>query len=159
MSVHHRIFNRVLAAAALGVAVLSSAAPAAADRVTILLGSHHVGASGQFEEENPGVFYTWERERVGLNFGAYRNSYARLSVASALSYALVGWDSGEVSAFAGVAHYPDDGRNFGSHLGNDIVGLAGIQLRQGNFLVQAIPMTQGAADGLLTFGLTFDLGQ
>jgi hypothetical protein len=156
--------QRILAAAVLAVGALTAATPAMADRITLLLGSHHAGArSGQFEEFNPGVFYTWEGAWAGLNgglsLGGYRNSYGKLSVASAASVRLFNWDSGDFGAFAGIAHYPDDGARFASHLGGDIVGLAGLQLRQGNFLIQALPMDQGAADGLFTFGLTFDLGE
>ncbi|MEO0864980.1 MAG: hypothetical protein AAFY39_10420 [Pseudomonadota bacterium] len=141
------------------VALMAIASPATADRVTVLLGSHHAGASGQYEEFNPGLFYTWEGRRAGWSLGAYRNSYGEISLAGAVARPLVRWDDGELSVFAGIAHYPNDGRRFDTHIGGDVVGLAGVQVRYRNVLVQALPYQEGSAKALLSFGLTFDVGQ
>jgi hypothetical protein len=137
---------------------LLSAAPAGAgpDRVSLLVGSKHIAASQAFEEVNPGIFLTWERRRLNWTVGGYRNSYGRTSVAATAALPL--WQAGDLrlEAFAGVAHYPVDGRNFRFHAG-DLVPLGGLQLRWRNLFVQAIPLDGGVAAGVLSFGVTFGL--
>lgn len=142
-------------------ALLALALPvqALADRVTVLLGSHHAGASNQYEEFNPGLFYTWERPVVDLSAGAYRNSYGNLSVAGFVGKRLWDWESGAFSVFGGLAHYPENGRRIESHIGGNVVGLVGLQLRQGPVVLQALPYREGSAKGLFTFGLSFDVGE
>ena len=141
-------------------ALLIGATPDRADaaRINILLGSHHAGSSFDYEEVNPGLFYTWERPKVDLSLGAYRNSYGNLSVAALAGRSLWDWETGALSAFAGVAHYPENGDRISSHIGGNIVVVGGLQVRQGNVFVQALPYRDGDAKGLFTFGLTFDVG-
>lgn len=134
------------------VALMATPALAAPDRVSILLGSNHVGATDRFEEVNPGVFLTWD----WLTVGAYRNSYGKASVAVTGALPLIKWKTGELSAFAGVALYPGDGRRFAVHAG-DVVPVGGLQLRQGNMFMQVIPSDGKAVDAIVSFGMTFDL--
>lgn len=138
------------------------AAPAAADmapdRVSLLLGSHHVDARTEFVERNPGLFLTWDGA-VDVSVGAYRNSYGETSVAAMAALPLVAWDGGEASVFAGVAHYPNDGEKFATHIGSDVVVLGGVQVRHGNLFAQVIPSDGVWADAIVSVGLTMELGQ
>ncbi|UYV39073.1 hypothetical protein N4R57_08705 [Rhodobacteraceae bacterium D3-12] len=145
-------------AAICGLAVWATPVQAGPDRFSILLGSKHIGASG-FHEVNPGVFATWEGEKLGYSIGAYVNSYKRGSVAVAAHLPLFQWEKGGVSAFGGLAWYPGDGHRFKTHLGNDIVGIGGLELRHGHVYVQFLPNDAGGARGLVTLGLTWDVGQ
>jgi hypothetical protein len=124
------------------------------DRISILAGSHHVGVRG-FEEVNPGVFLTWERPRVDLSVGAYRNSYGRLSIAALAAVPI--WSRGEteVSLFGGLTHYPGNGRNFAIHAG-DVVAIGGLQLRHENLFVQVLP-GGGSMPVVIAAGVTFSL--
>lgn len=125
------------------------------DRFSVLLGSKHIGGTG-FNEFNPGFFATWERERTALSLGIYLNSYERVSIAATSYLPLKQWKTGDAGLFAGLAHYPTDGRNFKTHLGGDVVFIGGAQLRQGHAFVQFTPMNADSADGLISFGLTFE---
>lgn len=142
----------MLKALTVAVALMTTPALAAPDRVSILLGSNHVGATDRFEEVNPGIFLTWD----WLTVGAYRNSYGKASVAVTGALPLIKWKTGELSAFAGVALYPGDGRRFAVHAG-DVVPVGGLQLRQGNMFMQVIPSDGKAVDAVVSFGMTFDL--
>lgn len=139
----------------LTLAALFFAAPAAAqDRVSILLGSRHIGASG-YHETNPGVFLTWEdRGGLDLSMGLYSNSYGRRSMAAVAALPVARWDGGALSLFVGLAHYPQDGRRSRVAVG-DVVPLAGVQVRHGPFFAQAIPMDGRPVKALIAFGLTF----
>lgn len=138
------------------IALLFASPATAQDRVSILLGSHHIGASG-FNERNPGPFFTWEdRGGFDLSFGAYVNSYSRHSIAATAAFPLVPWAEGEVSAFVGAAYYPQDGRRMRVSVG-DVIPLAGVQVRHGPFFAQLIPMDGQPVDALVSFGLTFSL--
>lgn len=141
--------------AAAAIAIASTAAHA--DRLSVLIGSRHIGATG-FEETNPGIFYTLERDRLGLSLGVYRNSYGKASVAAFASWDVAAWDGGALAVFGGVAHYPGDGRTMAIHAG-DVVPLAGLQIRQGNFFAQLVPMDGKPVKALIAFGLTFDLSK
>lgn len=123
---------------------------AAQDRVSLLVGSHHASADSDFEENNPGLFLTWDRFTVG----AYTNSYSRTSIAA--TYALPLWHGEEwsVDLFAGVAHYPINGREFAIHAG-DWVPIGGLQARYRQLFVQVMPSDGKAADAIFTFGMTF----
>jgi hypothetical protein len=136
--------------------LLAAPASAGPDRVSLMFGSHHIAANQPFEEINPGVFLTWEGRRLDWTVGAFHNSYGRTSVAGTVALPL--WKTGELrlDAFAGIAHYPVDGRNFRFHAG-DLVPLGGLQLRWRNLFVQAIPLDGGVAAGVLSFGVTFGL--
>ncbi|MDU8926708.1 hypothetical protein RXV86_04845 [Alisedimentitalea sp. MJ-SS2] len=124
------------------------------DRFSVLLGSHHINGTG-FNEINPGLFATWERERWAYSIGGYLNSYEKGSLAATAHLPLFHWDRGAISAFGGLAWYPGDGRRFSTRLGGDVVGIGGVELRQGNVFMQFVPMSTNSVDGLVTFGLTW----
>ena len=136
--------------------LLAFATPAIADpdRVSVLIGSRHIGASG-FTEQNPGLFLTWERS-LHWSVGVYRNSYDRRSVAVFAARPVAAWRGGELSLFAGLAHYPQDGRRSRVALG-DTLPMAGVQIRQGLVYAQIIPMDGKPVDALVSFGLTVPL--
>ena len=144
--------------AVIGAALCATPAAAGPDRFSVLLGSKHLGASG-FNEINPGLFATWERGRIGYSLGAYLNSYDRGSLAAVAHLPVFQWNNGGMSAFGGLAWYPKDGHRFETHIGGDIVGIGGVEFRQGNVFMQVLPMVTGGAKGLVTFGLTWDVGQ
>ena len=150
------MITRICLAAAL---ILALAAPAQAgpDRLSILLGSSHVGGAG-FDGRNPGVFLTWEDRGPGLDLsvGTYRNSYGRGSLAATVALPVARWRDGEVSIFAGAALYPQDGRRFRAHLG-DLVPIGGVQVRHGAAFLQIMPSDGGAVDAVIAMGLTFSL--
>jgi len=142
---------------ALCAAVLAS--PARADmtpnRVSMLIGSHHVGGLG-FEERNPGVFVTWERSPLDFTVGAYRNSYGRGSVAATVAVPIWSRASAEISLFGGAAYYPKDGRRFAMHAG-DLVPIGGLQIRYRNLFLQAIPGNGKHVDAVIGVGMTWAL--
>lgn len=139
---------------ALILAVLAAPAAADPDRVTLLLGSHHVAARVPFEEVNPGLILTWDRDPLDWSVGAWRNSYGRLSVAGLAELPLV---EGEVSIglVGGLALYPQDGRHFAAHLG-DWVPLAGLHLRADRLSILIMPSDGKATAAVIAVGLTFD---
>lgn len=135
---------------------LATSAQASPDRVSILLGSNHIAAKMDFEEVNPGVFLTWEGDRVDWSVGVYHNSFGKSSVAATVSLPVLRWRDGEAAVFAGAALYPGDGRTFAVHVG-DVVPLVGVQLRQGNVFTQIIPSDGHTVAAIVSVGLTFDL--
>jgi hypothetical protein len=140
------------------VCTFATGAQADPDRVSILLGSNHIGAKLAFEEVNPGVFLTWEGARIDWSVGAYRNSFGKPSVAVTAALPILRWRDGEAAIFAGAALYPGEGRTFAAHAG-DVVPLAGIQLRQGNVFAQIIPSDGRTAAAIVSVGVTFALKQ
>lgn len=128
----------------------------AADRVSILLGSYHESAY-EFNEFNPGVFLTWEREVFDYSVGVYHNSYDRTSVAGTISYSLAEWDQGQFDVFGGVAYYPQDGRTFNPLGDSDFVPIGGLQVRHNNLFAQIMPGDQETVDYVVSFGLSFEL--
>lgn len=141
-------------------AALALPAHADPDRISVLLGSSHLGARHPFEEVNPGVFLTWEDRAFGLDYslGVYRNSFGRMSVAG--TAALPVWERGKTQAalFAGVALYPGDGWRFRAHAG-DWVPIAGLQIRHGNAFAQIMPGDGRPVRAVVSFGLTFKLSK
>lgn len=128
----------------------------AQDRVSILLGSDHVGAAQGFDERNPGVILTWEDPRgIDWSVAAYRNSYGRPSVAALAGLPVLRWQGGEAALIGGLAWYPQDGRAFPVHLG-DVVPLAGLRLRHRGLFALILPGDGETTDATIAFGLTFD---
>jgi len=135
------------------------ATPAHADRISIMLGSNHIGApSGIFNEINPGFFYTKEGQQFDLTGGVYQNSYSELSVSLTASYAFLEWDGGEASVFGGMVYYGDDAKFVDASVGG-WVPLAGLQVQQGNLWAQLIPVGDGVVDAVIAGGITFEVGQ
>lgn len=135
-----------------------SAAPALAgpDRIALHFGSFHAGANEDFQEFNPGVFVSWERETI-LSIGVYQNSFDDVSIAATSAVPLTMGDGYRFDFFAGLAWYPDRGREFSVSVG-DVVPLAGLRLTYGNAFVQLIPSNGKRVDAIISFGLTFPLG-
>lgn len=140
----------------LALLAMPTAAMADPDRVSILLGSHHVNATRDFQEVNPGVILTWERQALGYSVGTYYNSYEDISVLGAVNYGFEIAPEFELGVFGGLAWYPGEGDQFDHSIG-DAVPLVGVQTRYRNAFVQFIPADGNALDGLVTFGLTFGL--
>lgn len=137
------------------LAALPSTALAGPDRLSILLGSEHFGATEDFQEFNPGIFATWEGN-FDYSIGIFYNSYERVSALASIGY---GWEVSpdlELGVFGALALYPGDGDRFRFSAG-DVVPLAGLQARYKNVFVQFIPADGDTVDSLLTFGLTFEL--
>lgn len=150
-------FTKTLAAAATAVAVI--AAPATADRISILLGSEHTGLAGSYEEFNPGVFYTWDDyEPVDWTVGVFRNSYGNVSVAGYGSVPFAQWDNGEASVIAGVAHYPERANDMPYAVG-EFVPMAGVGVIHENLFVQVFPRGFDPFRATIAAGVTFNIGQ
>jgi len=145
-------------AALILAALIAFCAPAHADpdRLSILLGSAHVGGDG-FDGRNPGIALTWED--VGdfdLSVAAYRNSYGRGSLAVTAALPVIRWADGEAALFLGAALYPEDGRRFRFHVG-DVVPVGGVQLRHRNLFLQIMPGDGRAMDAVVAGGVTFSI--
>lgn len=141
----------------LAAVLLALATPAAAepDRLSILLGSAHPGATVKFEQVNPGVFLTWEDRALGLDYslGIYRNSFGRASIAATAALPVADRGRFQLALFGGLALYPGNGADFAVHTG-DVVPIAGLQARLGRSFVQVMP---GDGMAVAAFGLTFPL--
>lgn len=151
-------FCAALAAVVTGVSAIS--AQAGPDRLAILLGSHHINATQDFEEFNPGAFLIWEgamlKNTLDLGFGAYRNSYGDASVAVTTALPIKRNEVFSLDLFGAIAVYPGEGDQF-SHSAGDVVPIIGAQARYRNVFLQAIPAGGEGTDGVLSLGLSFDL--
>lgn len=128
------------------------AVPAHADRVSVMLGSKHIGATG-FNEVNPGFFYTFENT-VDLTLGAYYNSYGKGSFSVTVAKSFYENNGLQLQVFGGIATYPNAGRYVRAHLGN-LVPIVGIQAIYGNTYLQLIPGDGKPVAGILAAGLTW----
>ncbi|GFE48281.1 hypothetical protein So717_00340 [Roseobacter cerasinus] len=137
-------------------AALPTTALAGPDRVSILLGSEHFNATEDFREFNPGVFLTWEGQTFDYSVGVFQNSYSNVSPLVSISYDIEVAPEFEVGAFAGLAVYPGEGDRFDHSIGN-VIPLIGLQARYRNVFAQLLPAAGQSTDGVLAFGLTFDL--
>lgn len=149
-----RLFRLLCLALCLGTPALAEP-----DRVSILVGSYHINPGSEFDESNPGLFLTWEEAGGGplnVSVGAFENSYGRGAAAVLASYPFFENDTIELSVFGGVAHYPEDGRNFAVSIG-DVVPLAGVQMQIGPTFFQFLPGDGNEADAVVSFGLTAPL--
>lgn len=147
--------------AALSV-LLPIATMAGPDRAYVMLGSDHLPGDrpARFNDATPGVFLTWENLRgssLDLSLGAFINSYGDPSVAVSLSRLWPLLPGFEVGIFAGIATYPEAERKFAVHFG-DLVPIAGVQARAGNLWLQFIPADGAYTSGVLSGGVTFEIG-
>ena len=142
------------------VVLATCKATAGPDRVSILTNSDHIGFRYQgFNEQNPGVFLTWDdaiAPNVDFSVGAYQNSYARLSVMATASWLPIEVGPVKAGIFAGVAHYPINGRNQPLHVG-DWIPMAGVQVIAGNFFIQAMPASTDLKRSIIAAGITFEV--
>lgn len=142
-------------AALLLMLLLPSAVLAGPDRVSILLGSEHFNATEEFQEFNPGIILTWERN-LDYSVGVYYNSYEEVGALAAVSYDFWEGQNWALGVFGALALYPGDGDRFKVSVG-DVVPLAGLQGRYGNVFAQLIPGNGRTTDAVLAVGLTFEL--
>lgn len=126
------------------------------DRVSLLLGSEHLGATRSFNEFNPGVFLTWEGRTLDYSLGTFYNSYENVSALGSVGYNFEIAPNLDIGAFAGLAYYPGEDDQFDVSVG-DVVPIVGLQTSYRQAFVQFIPADGDTLDGLLTFGLSFDL--
>ena len=130
-------------------------AAAGPDRLSILLGSEHLGSNGQFNGQNPGLFLSWDGDNeTSLTIGAYKNSYSRTSWSITGHWRPLDLGQAQAGIFAGVAHYPGDGRRFAAHLGGDWVPIGGLEILAGNLFFQFIPGDGKHVAGILATGIT-----
>jgi hypothetical protein len=139
--------------------------PLAPDGASVLLLSHHVAATAEFEEWNPGAFLHWSGPPLAVGgrnveldwvIGAYRNSYGRTSVALLGEVPLWSWTGGEVSALAGLMRYPEDAELNPVHVG-DWLPFGALRVRQGVVSAQIIPGDGASNAAVIALGLTFDI--
>ncbi|WP_272006358.1 hypothetical protein [Roseovarius sp. ZX-A-9] len=150
-------FRRTRVAGVMLMAALWAGLPAnAQDRVSILLGSHHVNAPSSYEEFNPGAFLTWEQERFDWTVGGFRNSYGKGAVAAMVGMPIYERGVAQIALTGGLALYPGDGSRFDVHAG-DVIPLAGVRARYGNAFMQVFPGDGSSMDAILSFGLSFGL--
>lgn len=145
-----------LACVAIGLGSVPADAQTGPDRVSVHLGSAHLGARRSFEAFNPGLFLTWERGGADLSVGVYRNSFGKGSVAATAAVPIARLGEVTISPFLGVAYYPDDGRRFRASVG-DVVPLAGIRASYRNVFVQLMPGDPDLADAVVSFGFSMPL--
>jgi len=138
----------------------------AQDAISFTLGSRHINSTLEYNEFNPGVFYTWEE---GYTVGAYINSYTGVGLYGGGEWAIGAVGPVELSAFAGLALYQeinmdvvwtDKSRQDEAVFkkGAFLVPMAGIRATVGNVFLNVTPFGDDTFDGLLSMGLTFDLG-
>ena len=152
-------FQKLMLKMAAYAAVICFGLPAwSQDRVAILLGSHHVNATANFQETNPGAFLIWEKKRYDWSVGGFRNSYGGGSAAVMFGMPIFERGTAQLALTGGVAVYPGDGYRFDARVG-DFIPLGGIRARVGNAFVQVFPSDGNTTDAVVSFGLTFDLDQ
>ncbi len=150
-------------AAAVIAAVIPSASMAGPDRVSILAGSYHLPGKYEalFNETTPGVFLTWESiggTKFDFSTGIYANSYGDVSTMVSVSRLWEIAPGFELGIFAGAAIYHGIGERFMVSLG-DVVPTGGIQARAGNLWLQFIPSDGKFASGIISGGITFEIGE
>lgn len=149
-----------VAATVAALTITAGAARSGPDRVSILLGSEHLGATRAFEEVNPGLVLTWSNvlldDRIDIGLGAFRNSYGDGSAVVTSALPLWRRETWSVDLFGALAWYPGNGDRF-THAMGDVVLIGGAQARYRNLFVQAIPAGGSGADAVVSFGLTFAL--
>lgn len=90
------------------------------------------GDARGFQEFNPGVSLTWEKEALDYSIGGFYNSYEDVSVLGLIGYDVEIATKLEVGAFAGLAYYPGGGDRFSMSVG-DMVPLIGLQTTYRSF--------------------------
>lgn len=113
-----------------------------------------------FNEFNPGLFLSWNdaiAPSVDLTLGIYLNSYSRISTSITGHWHPIKGDQWSIGLFAGVAHYPIDGRRMTVHLGGDLLPILGIEIIAGNSFFQLIP--QGSGASVISAGTTWKISK
>jgi hypothetical protein len=138
----------------IALALITTPIHAGPNRVSITLGSQHVGSTYEFDNRNLGLFLSWGNTSIGV----YHNSFSKTSVAVTQALPLIRKDDAEVNLFVGLSLYPGDGDKFVAHVG-DVVLIGGVQARYENAFIQVMPGDGVNLDAVVTAGLTFELGK
>ena len=153
----------------------STAASAGPDRYSLLLTSKHLGVGDEirayrfeetkqtlyirdkmrFNEFNPGLFLTWEKNGYDLTLGTFYNSYETISLSAFAAVPFYRTEDVSIDLFGGLAWYPGTGLTFPVTLADDVIPLAGLQGRYKNLFVQVIPSDGVTADVIVTAGVTY----
>jgi hypothetical protein len=146
------------------VVLATCKANAGPDRVSILTNSNHIGFRYQgFNETNPGLFLTWDNAiapNVDLSVGGYLNSYAKPSMMIAATWLPIEVGQCEAGVFAGVVHYPGNGRYEPTSIaGSDVIGMGGGQVICGPVFMQVIPAATDLSRAIVAVGITMEIGQ
>lgn len=131
------------------------------DSGAILIGSHHAGASYDFNETNPGVFLGWDCREITARAGVYKNSYSNTSTALTFTHDALSLSVGGLNAhlFAGVALYPETGRHEVVSIGgSDWIAVGGVEFTHDDLPVfaQVLPGDEKNVDWIGAVGLRFD---
>ena len=143
---------------AAAAALAATPAVADPDKLYVLLGSHHVDVQPGYQpfvEVNPGVMAFYEQDGFDLVFGAYRNSFGKMSVSVAASKTLFQGRNASLAVFAGAAIYPGNGANFAVHAG-DLVPMIGITVELGPTFLSVLPGDGASHDAMVAYGLKFE---
>lgn len=160
-------------ASLIAAAGIVAAAPAFSgpDRVSLMLGSHHVNIQIEVEEVNPGVFLEWDlnetpafleglpetERRPSTVAGAFRNSFGDGALALALSMPVYDAAALEFDLVLGGAWYPGNGERVAVAIG-DFVPIGALRVVYDNAFLLAFPGDGKNFDALFAFGVTFPLG-
>lgn len=132
---------------------LPVAVQAAPDRLQLPIASLHTkDKDNKFEAFNPGVFLTWDKPRVSVSAGVFRNSYGENAFAFVGAWPIWKPRDWEVSVFGALAWYPN-GSRFDLSFGNWVPGL-GVEVRRGRVFTQIFPSSDDPLDMVVTFGIT-----
>lgn len=129
------------------------------DSASILIGSRHIGAEIDLNEDNLGLFVGWECHGATAKLGTYDNSFDKQSWALSLSSEYTTLSAGGFNAalIGGVAHYPDTGRHEVTSInGSDVVMMGGIEFNHDAtpLTVQIYPLDgKEGGTALVAFGL------
>jgi hypothetical protein len=170
------ILKTITAAIVLSVtALLATPVVAGPDRYSLLLTSKHLGVGDEihayrfedikqtlyvrekmrFNEFNPGLFLTYEKDGYDLTIGTFYNSYETISLSAFAAVPFYRTEDVSIDLFGGLAWYPSTGLTFPVTLADDVIPLAGLQGRYKNLFVQVIPSDGVAADVIVTAGVTY----
>jgi len=121
--------------------------------LTVSLGSAHINATRELNENNPGIGVGCEiRENLVLEGGGLINSY---NDTTSYAIAIMTRDYGkwELGVFGGIAHYPDAKNNINLPSVGDFIPAGGVQAARGPFLIRLIPQDGIISDAVLIFQL------
>lgn len=119
----------------------STAASAGPDRYSLLLTSKHLGVGDEirayrfeetkqtlyirdkmrFNEFNPGLFLTWEKNGYDLTLGTFYNSYETISLSAFAAVPFYRTEDVSIDLFGGLAWYPGTGLTFPVTLADDVI--------------------------------------